>query len=358
MNPNRTAHGSHSSTLAILAAVGLTVHTAAQAQPDPNYLDHDRTRPQPASITPGTPSTQEQAGKPPSDATVLFDGKDLSQWVSMDGTPTKWINKDGYMECVRGSGYIRSLQNFGDCQLHVEWATPTPPQGEGQGRGNSGVFLGLDRYEIQVLDSFENKTYADGSAGSVYGQYPPLVNATRPPGVWQSYDIIYAAPRFDAAGRVLSPVRVTVFLNGVVVQNNVELTGPTSWLERAPYEVHPEKQPISLQDHGNPVRFRNIWVREFGKPGRKEFTLPVALLDSYTGKYTSSGNNHLMISRVGTQLVATLDGVRFVLFAESQTHFFAKTTDVQIDFPSGDRQKPDRLVWAVGEGANEAKRMP
>jgi hypothetical protein len=340
----------------VVVAFGPAKYTVAQAQPDPNYLDHDRTRPLPAIVTPGTPSTQEQAGKPPSDATVLFDGKDLSQWVGMDGTPTKWITKDNYMECVRGSGYIRTLQNFGDCQLHVEWATPTPPHGEGQGRGNSGVFLGLDRYEIQVLDSYENKTYADGSAGAVYGQYPPLVNATRPPGVWQNYDIIYTAPRFDVAGKLLSPVRVTVFLNGLLVQNHVELTGPTSWLERAPYEVHPEKQPISLQDHGNPVRFRNIWVRELGKPGRKEFTLPITLLDSYTGKYTSSGNNHFVITREGTQLVAALDGVRFVLFAESPTHFFAKTTDMQIEFPSGGRS--DRLIWSVGEGANEATREP
>src|SRR5262249_12469494 len=244
----------------------------------------------------------------------------------------------------------------GDCQLHVEFATPTPAHGEGQGRGNSGVFFGLDRYEVQVLDSYGNKTYADGGAAAVYGQYPPLVNASLPPGQWQVYNIIYTAPRFEPDGKLVSPARLTVFHNGALVQNNVQLTGPTSWLERAPYQPHPEKQPISLQDHGNPVRFRNIWVRELGKPGKKEFSLPIALLDSYTGKYMSSGNNHFLISREGTQLVATLDGVQFVLFAESPTHFFAKTTDVQIEFPSGDRQKPDRLIWSVGEGANEAKR--
>ncbi|HTL58462.1 MAG TPA: family 16 glycoside hydrolase [Candidatus Limnocylindrales bacterium] len=355
MNHSESLSISHGFYLGVLSAL-ILVGQATQAQPDPNYLDHDRSRPQPAVVTPGTPSTQEQAGKPPSDATVLFDGQDLSQWVSMDGTPTKWISKEGYMECVRGSGYIRTLQNFGDCQLHVEWETPTPPHGEGQGRGNSGVFLGLDRYEIQVLDSFESKTYADGSAGAVYGQYPPLVNATKPPGVWQTYDIVYTAPRFDADGKLLSPVHLNVFLNGVLVQNNVRLTGPTSWLERAPYKAHPEKQPISLQDHGNPVRFRNIWVRELGNPGKKEFTLPIALLDSYTGKYTSAGNNHFAITREDTQLVASLDGARFVLFAESPTHFFAKTTDVQIEFPSGDKAKPERLIWSVGEGANEAKR--
>jgi hypothetical protein len=325
--------------------------TACLAQPDPNWLDHDRDRPQPAVITPATASTQEQPGQPPSDAIVLFDGKDLAHWVSLDGSPTKWITRDGYMECVKGSGYIRTLQNFGDCQLHVEWATPTPPHGEGQGRGNSGVFFGLDRYEVQVLDSYGNKTYADGGAGAVYGQYPPLVNASRLPGQWQVYDIIYTAPRFDAEGKLLSPVRLTVFHNGVLIQNNVSLTGPTSWLERAPYQPHPEKQPISLQDHGNPVRFRNIWVRQLGKPGQDEFTLPPALLDRYAGRY-----ENWEIVREGNQLTARMGGVKFTLFAESPTKFFAKSTDVQIEFPGGDRNNPDRLIWSVGEGANVARR--
>src|SRR5689334_14948075 len=234
------------------------------AQPDPNWLDHDRARPLPAVITPAVPSTQDQVGKAPSDATVLFDGKDLSQWASMDGSPTKWIVKDGYMECVKGSGYVRTLQNFGDCQLHIEWATPTPPHGEGQGRGNSGVFLGLDRYEVQVLDSVENKTYADGSAASIYGQYPPLVNATLPPGQWQTYDIIWTAPRFDAEGKLLAKACVTIFHNGVLVQNNTEFTGPDPWIGRPAYSAHPERLPIAFQDHGNPVRFRNVWVRELG----------------------------------------------------------------------------------------------
>jgi hypothetical protein len=339
----------------VLAAV-VFVSKPCLAQPDPNYLDHDRTRPQPAVVTPGTSSTQEQAGKPPSDALVLFDGKDISQWVAMDGSPTKWITRDGYMECVRGSGYVRTLQNFGDCQLHLEWATPVPPHGTGQGRGNSGLFFGLDRYEVQVLDSYESQTYADGSASSVYGQYPPLVNASRPPGQWQMYDVIYTAPRFDSEGKLLSPVHLTVFHNGVLVQNNVQLTGPTSWLERAPYQPHPQKQPISLQDHGNPVRFRNIWVRELGKPGKKEFTLPESLLDKYTGNYVSEDKNHFEITRDGSQLVVRFSGVKFVLFAESPTRFFAKTTDVQIQFPEVSEGKAERLTWSVGEGANDAKR--
>jgi hypothetical protein len=318
--------------------------------PDPHWLDHDRNRPLPAVITPAVPSTPAQAGKAPSDAVVLFDGKDVSQWANMDGTPTKWIVRDGYMECVKGSGYARTTQNFGDCQLHIEWATPTPPHGEGQGRGNSGVFFGLDRYEVQVLDSYGNKTYADGSAAAIYGQYPPLVNASLPPGEWQTYEIIYIAPRFDASGGLRAPARVTVFHNGVLVQNNVALTGPTSWLERAPYSKHPEKQPISLQDHGNPVRFRNIWVRELGRPGKKELTLSNDLLVRYVGRYERGANDFIDISEEDRQLVATMNGAKFTLFSESPTKFFAKSTDVQIEFPSTEG-KPDHLLWSVGEGA-------
>jgi hypothetical protein len=336
--------------LTAFAALNLS-NLICLAQPDPNWLDHDRARPQPAAVTPAVPSTQDKVGKAPSDATILFDGGDLSAWIGLDGHPTKWIARDGYMECVRGSGYIRTLQNFGDCQLHIEWATPSPAHGEGQGRGNSGVFFGLDRYEVQVLDSYQAKTYSDGSAAAIYGQYPPLVNASLPPGQWQVYDILYTAPRFDAAGKLLSPVHLTVFHNGVLVQNNVELTGPTSWLERAPYRYHPEKQPLSLQDHGNPVRYRNIWVRELGKPGHKEFTLPNSVLDSYAGKY-----DQIEVSREDDHLSARVGGVKFTMFAESPTKFFAKTTDVQIEFPSDVQGKPDQLTWSVGEGANVAKR--
>ena len=354
MKPKALAH--QTKALTVMPLLAFCAQTCL-AQPDPNWLDHDRTRPLPPVVTPATPSTPDQPGKPPSDAVVLFAGKDLSQWVSVDGSPTRWIVKDGYMECVRGSGYVRTLQNFGDCQLHVEWATPVPAKGEGQGRGNSGVFFGFDRYEVQVLDSFENKTYADGSTGSVYGQYPPLVNACLPPGEWQTYDVVYTAPRFDAAGKLLSPAYLTVLHNGVLIQNRVKLTGPTSWLERAPYTAHPEKLPIALQDHGNPVRFRNIWVRELGKPGKKEFTLATAPLDSYAGSYERGRNDTVEITRDGNQLVATISGVKFLLFAESPTEFFAKTTDVQIEFQSDAQGKVDRLVYSVGEGGSTCKKI-
>lgn len=335
---------------ALLATAAFTL--TVSAEPDANWLNHDRTRPLPPVVDPGTASTPAQPGRPPSDAIVLFDGKDISPWVAMDGSPTKWIVRDGYMESVKGAGYIRTRQNFGDCQLHVEWASPNPPSGSGQGRGNSGVFLGRDRYEIQVLDSHGNKTYADGSAGSIYGQYPPLVNVTRPPGEWQTYDILYTAPRFDAAGKLTAPARITAFHNGVLIQHNSEPTGPTSWLERAPYSAHPEKQPIAFQDHGNPVRYRNIWLRELGQPGKPEISPPIATLDRYAGKY-----ERVEFVRQGDSLLATFNGVKFPLFAETETKFFAKTTDVQFEFKPGADGKTDEVLVSVGEGGSSSKRL-
>jgi hypothetical protein len=200
-------------------------------------------------------------GPPPSDAIVLFDGKDLSQWKSdKDGGPAKWEIKNG-AAIVNGTGGISTKQGFGDCQLHIEWATPAEVKGEGQGRGNSGIFL-QGRYEIQVLDSYKNTTYYHGQAGAVYKQHAPLVNACRKPGEWQAYDIIYHAPRFDEAGKLLKPGRVTVLQNGVLIQDNVEILGGTSGKGRPKYEAHPREVPLSLQDHHNPVRYRNIWIRE------------------------------------------------------------------------------------------------
>jgi Domain of Unknown Function (DUF1080) len=331
-------------SLGFIVAVAAALHAA----PDPNWLDHDRDRPQPAVVDPGTFSSQDQAGQPPSDATVLFDGKDISQWVAMDGSPTKWIIHDGVFECVPGSGYARTLQSFGDCQLHVEWASPNPPHGDSQGRGNSGVFFGYDRYECQVLDSYNNPTYADGSAAAIYGQYPPLVNAMLPPGKWEVYDMIWTAPRFDAEGKLVSKARETVFHNGVLVQNNVELTGPTSWVGRAPYKAHPERLPIALQDHGNPVRFRNIWVRELGTHRHKEFMLPDALLDTYAGDYQRGPRDIVSILRLPDGLLSMkFSGIEVILHAESMTAFYALTTDVQCEFKFDGESK--ELDMSVGD---------
>jgi hypothetical protein len=167
---------------------------------------------------------------------------------------------------VKGTGGIETKQSFGDVQLHIEWMAPSPAVGTSQDRGNSGVFFGAGRYEVQVLDSYQAATYPDGQAGALYGQFPPLVNPTRPPGEWQAYDIVFEMPRFDASGALLKRARATVFLNGVLVQNAKELIGPTTNKVRTPYSAHPAALPLSLQDHNHPVRFRNVWVRELKLP--------------------------------------------------------------------------------------------
>lgn len=239
----------------LMAAIGSGV--SAQGE----WAIHDEKRPQPRVVDPGAPAS-EPPGARPADALVLFEGTDLAMWRSdKDGGPARWKVENGYMEVVAGAGGIHTEQGFGDCQLHVEWATPSPAAGEGQDRGNSGVFL-MGRYEVQVLDSYGNPTYPDGQAAAIYGQYPPLVNVSRPPGQWQSYDIVFLAPRFDARGGLLRPARVTVLHNGVAVQAGRELTGPTAHKARPPYEAHPAKLPVGLQDHDHPVRYRNIWIRE------------------------------------------------------------------------------------------------
>jgi hypothetical protein len=214
----------------------------------PEYLS-GKVWPKPPIVESGTAST------PPSDAIVLFDGKDLSAWTGGE----EWEIEDG-VATVKGGG-IETKQSFGDCQLHLEWASPEKVTGKGQGRGNSGVHF-MNKYEIQILDSYENDTYPDGQAGAVYKQHPPLVNACRKPGEWQTYDIIFNAPRFDESGKLTKPAYVTVLHNGVLVQNHFEIEGTTAWDEAPKYTAHPEKLPIHLQNHRNPVRFRNIWIRE------------------------------------------------------------------------------------------------
>jgi hypothetical protein len=241
-----------------LIALALVISSYA-AKEKAKYEVHDETRPRPPVITP-----PKQFGEPPSDpgTIILFDGTDLSEWASDKGGDAKWtVNKeDGYMEVPKKAGGIHTKKEFGNCQLHIEWATP-PPKGSGQGRGNSGVFF-MGRYELQVLDSYDNETYADGQAASIYGQYPPLVNVCRKPREWQSYDVSFLRPIFDEDGKCIRPARITVLHNGVVVHNNVEIMGPTAHKRKARYRRHGDKGPISLQDHGNPMRFRNIWIRE------------------------------------------------------------------------------------------------
>lgn len=206
----------------------------------------------------------DKPGNPPSDAIILFDGTDVNkEWEDAQGKPTKWIVKDGELVCVKGSGVIQTKRKFNDFQLHIEWKAPSDVQGSGQGRGNSGVYLqGL--YEVQVLDSYNNRTYRQGQAGALYKQHAPLVNASKKPGEWQTYDIIFTAPRFEKdSTSYFTPPRVTVLHNGVLVQNNVSLRGPTLYTGIPEYFIKKHGPgPIVLQDHGNPVAFRNIWIRE------------------------------------------------------------------------------------------------
>jgi len=245
-------------TLTIALTTAMMAIEMASAQSTPPCTQHARDCPAPPIIDASPPGAPVP---PPSDAIVLFDGKSLSEWRSGDGSPARWVVRSGYMEVAAGTGGIATVRQFGDVQLHVEWASPNPPKGTDQDRGNSGVFL-MGRYEVQVLDSYGNLTYPDGQAGAVYGQYPPLVNASRAPGVWQAYDIVFHRPRFDADGSLLRPATLTVFHNGVLIQDGVTLTGPTAHQARPAYTSHPNRLPISLQDHAHPVRFRNIWVRQ------------------------------------------------------------------------------------------------
>jgi hypothetical protein len=231
--------------------------------PDSKFHVHDGYRPHPPIVKPGTPSSATGApGEPPSDAIVLFDGTSLDQWVSVKEGAVRWKVEEGYMEVVPLSGNIQTRAHFGDCQLHVEWAAPTEITGTSQQRGNSGIFL-MGLYEVQVLDCYDNPTYADGVTGGIYGQWPPLVNACRKPGEWQVYDIIWEAPCFDN-DQLVRPAFITVILNGIVVQNHTQLIGPTTYRDTVPYSVHPPEGPLMLQDHKNPVRFRNIWYRPLG----------------------------------------------------------------------------------------------
>ncbi len=221
-------------------------------------------QPAPPIVVPGEPAAFFAA---PADAIVLFDGTEKAvteKWTDTKGGPSGWKVVDGALESVKGAGYIQTKDSFGSCQIHVEWAAPIKVEGDGQGRGNSGVFL-MNTYEVQVLNSFENTTYPDGQAGALYGRSKPLVNVCRKPGEWQSYDIIFHRPLFDKAGKVTRRATFTILHNGVLIQDHVELSGGTGW--RGPhavsgYSAHADKLPFALQDHGNPVRFRNIWIRE------------------------------------------------------------------------------------------------
>lgn len=232
------------------------IATTISAQKDPKTTEV--WTPEAKVITPGITTNDA-----PSDAIILFDGKSASGWKHMNGNEAKWTVADNSLTIKPGTGNIQTKQEFGDCQLHIEWRIDPNVKGTGQDRGNSGIFL-MGRYEVQILDNYnnENKTYVNGQAGSIYKQNPPLVNACKAPGEWQTYDIIFTAPRFSEKGGILEPARITVIQNGVLVQNNTTIWGNTVYIGSPTYEKHDAKEPIILQDHSHTTSFRNIWIRE------------------------------------------------------------------------------------------------
>ncbi|MHC5542816.1 family 16 glycoside hydrolase, partial [Singulisphaera rosea] len=286
------------------------------------------------------------------------------------GGPARWKVADGSFATTPGTGSIETKGHFGDIQLHVEWSAPSPPVGTGQDRGNSGLFL-MGQFEIQVLDSYKAQTYADGQAGSIYGQYPPLFNASRPPGEWQTYDIAFRRPRFDAAGKLLEPAHVTLFHNGILVQNNEEPFGPTTWLKSLPYTDQGDRGPISLQDHDHPVHYRNIWLREIPErpaPTAKDLerpkvvTLPTEVLDRYPGQYVSDEKPDAppaTITREGGHLVITYPfrPQPLVLEPISETEFDMPFTDGRFTFHKDGQGHVTGVHFKIGDGEREMKRV-
>jgi hypothetical protein len=334
--------------------------SGAHAQLATGWKAHDWERPAPKVVTPGESNLPLAA---PSDAIVLFDGSNLDGWCDPEGKPTKWKIVDGVMESVPGSGYVFTRQAFGDVQLHVEWSSPSKVEGRSQGRGNSGVFL-MGLFEVQVLDSFENRTYADGQAAAVYGQYPPLVNASRGPGQWQSYDIIFHRAKFDARGDLTDKATITVLHNGVLVQDNTHPFGPTSWILHHEYKDIGPKAPLSLQDHGNPVRYRNIWVRELNNNPYPPPATPydsVAFvpsseqLDKLAGEYGRGFGRYLVV-REGRTLRFKANGNDFILVPHSDVEFQLPYTAATVEFKVSEDGKVTGLTYTMGGDSNHAPR--
>ncbi len=304
--PARWTVIARSASLALLLATGASLTSVSAQSTDgaaSGWKQHDLTRPQPPHVEPAAQALPVAA---PSDAVVLIgpDGAGLDAWESPGGGPAPWTVTEGALVVAPGTGAIRTKEAFGDVQLHLEWMPADEPAKSGQNRSNSGVFFADGRYEVQILDSWDNETYADGRAAALYGQFPPLADASRPPDAWQTYDIYVRMPRFTDGGVLRDPARLTVVQNGVLVQNNEALAGGTMWLETLPYEAHGAGR-IQLQDHGSPVRFRNLWVRRIAErpgppPGYGDVaavTLTEAQLDRLVGTYERENDSPFVIER-------------------------------------------------------------
>lgn len=343
--------GTASAVVVVLAA------GAASAQAD--WRQHAMDRPRPEVVE---PTEQSLPAPAPPDATVLFDGTDLSQWESVEGGPAPWRVEGDTFVVEPGTGAIQTAEGFGDVQLHVEWSAPDEVVGDSQGRGNSGVFL-MGRYEVQILDSFENESYADGQAAALYGQYPPLANATRGPDGWNSYDVFFSRPRFSEAGALEEPARVTVLHNGILVQNNEVLWGATDWLQASPYASHPDALPIMLQDHGNPVQFRNVWARPIPERPRPEAAETASVemtpeqLDRFVGRYEREPGQYTTVVRQGDRLMANVIGHDLELVPVSDGAFAFERTDATLTFEMDDAGNPQGLVMRLGGVDYPAERV-
>jgi hypothetical protein len=315
---------------------------------------HDMTRPRPQVIEPVAQTLPVPA---PKSAVVLFNGSDFSNWTGKDASDVKWKLENGYMEIVPGTGAIISKEKFGDVFLHIEWASPDEPNRRGQDRGNSGIFF-MDQYELQVLDSYQADTYADGQAGALYGQFPPRFNVCKPRGEWNAYDIFFRRPRFSKDSALLSPARITVLHNGILIQDNEEYKGPTSWLKYLPYKAHADKMPFSLQEHNCKVRFRNIWalpLPELEMPGSsygdKIISVAETVLDKYTGTYQRANTAATIII---TKKNGSLYGNFYYRPGElelvpiSTKEFAIKETAGNITFTLDDKGNATNLVFHLG----------
>lgn len=346
-------------TVVLIGIASLGGHLFAQLPGA--WKSHDMQRARPPVVK---PSPQSLPVPPPASAVVLFDGKDFSNWRAVEGAPPVWKLKDGYMEVVPGSGDIWSRDVFGDIQLHIEWMIPES-EGAGQEDGNSGVFL-MDRYEVQILNSFQSATYADGQAGALYGQFPPLANASLAPGNWQSYDIVFRRPRFDPNGKLLQGARLTVFHNGVLVQDCAELVGPTDWLYPKPYTPHPDRLPLRLQDHDARVRFRNIWLRTLPENSEPSSThvdsavlgLSEQELAGYVGHYQYlDGEEFLIRLEEGILLAGLHLPKRIELVPRSRSEFDLRWTAAKLVFDLDGDGAPTGVTLHIGLGKRRARRV-
>lgn len=354
----------HHLLLAGLAVMSVNMLTAdAFGQLATGWKQHDMNRPLPPIVESGRSNLPLA---PPGDAVILFDGTSLDAWQSKDGSALPWEIRDGAMQAAANGGSAYSKQGFADVQLHVEWATPVEVSGKGQGRGNSGVVL-QGQFEVQILDSFENPTYADGQAGSIYGQYPPLVNVSRRPGEWQSYDIVFRAPIFNGDGSLKEPACMTVLHNGVLIQEGVRPLGPTAWLQHYHYSKREPKLPLVLQYHGNQVRFRNIWVRDL--PGRDieqpkqpydpvTISLSEADVDTVVGRYAREGGESCEVLRKNGRLYFAFGGSLLEMIPHTPVEFGLRYTAGLLRFTTDEQGKAASLQFDVGGSSYQARRTP